>query len=140
MENGNINKEYARSINDRERERFVKVPYKNRMLFLSHCIRAELRDELHRFAEGLGYKVHVVGGGSIVHKIIMEEKPEAVLGIACEPELTMAVEKLELPLHVVLLDIDGCKDTTVNVEEAKRVISLCEKGGELDSKEKSDKS
>jgi len=140
MGNDNINKEFVRSINDREKERFAKVPYKNRMLFLSHCIIPEQKDELHRFAEGLGYKVHVVGGGSIVHKIIMEEKPEAVVGIACEPELTMAVEKLDLPLHVVLLDIDGCKDTTVNVEEAKRVISLCAKVEELDSKEKSDKS
>lgn len=126
MEEKGINQEFAKEINEKERERFLTVPYSERTLFVSHCIRAEIKEELKQYAESLGYRAHVVGGGSIVHKLIIKENPKAVVGIACEPELRMAVEKLNIPLHVVLLDTDGCKDTTVNIEEAKRVIALKE--------------
>lgn len=126
MEEKVINQDFAKDINQRERQRFITVPYSERTLFISHCIRAEIKQELKQYAERLGYRAHEVGGGSIVHKLIIKENPKAVVGVACEPELRMAVEKLNIPLHVVLLDTDGCKDTTVNIEEAKRVIALKE--------------
>ena len=110
--------------NEKQKERFLSVPYGERILFMSHCIRADLREEIRTFAENLGYKVHVVGGGSIVLKMIAKEKPGAVVGIACPPEIQMAVEKIDQPLQIVLLDTDGCKDTLVDVEEAKRVLGL----------------
>ena len=126
MEEKNINQKFAIETNEKERHRFLSVPYHERTLFISHCIRAELKEQLKQYAESLGYRAHIVGGGSIVHKLIIKENPKAVVGIACEPELCMAVEKLNIPLQVVLLDTDGCKDTTVNIEEAKRVIALKE--------------
>lgn len=116
--------EFAQGINNMEKQRFESVPFNERILFLSHCIRAPLKKEIQNFAENLGYRVHVVGGGSIVHKIIKRENPKAVVGIACHPELEMAVDKLKMPLQVVLLDTDGCKDTTFNMDRAKEVLSV----------------
>ena len=119
----NEEKNYESSINRNNLERFESIPYNRRILFLSHCIRKELKEEIQGFAEELGYQVHVVGGGSIVYKIITREKPQAVVGIACIPELEMAVDKVKIPLQVVELDTDGCKDTIVNVERSKKVLS-----------------
>ena len=115
------------SINQDHLKGFQIIPFDKRILFISHCIRAEQKDEIKKFAEALGYKVHVVGGGSIVLKIIEKESPQAVIGIACYPELEMAVEKLKtnkVPLQIVPLETDGCKDTTVNMDEVKRILAI----------------
>ncbi len=114
---------FARETNRQEGGRFFSIPFKERTLFLSHCLRAEQKAEIQKFAENLGYNVHIVGGGSIVLKLIKKEMPRAVVGIACYPELKMAVGELDLPLQVIELETDGCKDTTVNVAEAKRILS-----------------
>lgn len=121
------NKGFTSSINRDSLERFQVVPFDRRILFLSHCIKLEQKTEIREFAEKLGYKIFDVGGGSIVHKIIEREKPDAVVGIACFPELEMAVGKIDstiLPYQIVELETDGCKETTVSVEESKRVLSL----------------
>lgn len=115
-------------INNRENDRFKSIPFEERILFLSHCIRSEQKQAIREYAEELGYQVHIVGGGSVVHKIIKRENPKGVIGIACLPELEMAVEKLSLPLQVIELETDGCKDTTVNVEKAKKALAVYEPG------------
>ncbi len=115
------------SINEEHLKAFQSIPFDQRILFVSHCIRQEQKEEIINLAESLGYKVHVVGGGSIVLKIIARENPQAVIGIACYPELEMAVEKLKtnnVPLQIVPLETDGCKDTTVNMDEVKRVLAI----------------
>jgi hypothetical protein len=113
-------------LNEREREAFVKTNYGQRMLFISHCIQQPLRDELVHFAEQLGYRVNIVGGGSIVLKTIARAEPAAVVGIACYPELEMAIKEITIPFQAVLLDTDGCKDTEVNLEQAKRILAQSE--------------
>ena len=115
------------SINQDHLAAFQSIPFDKRILFISHCIIKEQKEEIIKFAEGLGYKVHVVGGGSIVLKIIAKETPQAVIGIACYPELEIAVEKLKtnnVPLQIVPLETDGCKETTVNMDEVKRVLAI----------------
>jgi len=120
-------KKFLNSANSKDLDDFAGVPFEKRILFLSHCILKEQKEEIKIFAENLGYKVHVVGGGSIVHKLIKRENPEAVVGVACYPELEMAVEKIagkNLPFQIIRLDTDGCKDTIVNVENVKRILAI----------------
>lgn len=115
---------YVQKINDEQKDRFALIPFSDRVLFLSHCITKKLKEEIRQYAEELGYKVHVVGGGSIVYKIMKREKPKAVAGIACIPELEMAVAKTKLPLCIIRLDTDGCKDTSVDLEKVKKALSV----------------
>lgn len=91
---------------------------------------------LRRLAEKLGYKgVCIAPGGSMALKFIKRNKPEGIVAIACMKELEEGVcavrEFLEVgskegsPIIVpVPLLIDGCVDTEVDEEEAKRIISL----------------
>ncbi len=115
--------QFVCEINEKEAGRFNSIPFNERFLFLSHCIRADLKAEIEEYARGLGYAVHTVGGGSIVYKIIVRDQPRAVVGIACRAELEMAIEKLDIPLNIIPLESDGCKDTTFNMEQAKAVLS-----------------
>lgn len=105
-----------------QRDAFASKPVCERILFISHCINRAKRDAVKEFAEGLGYRVFVVGGGSIVRKKIASEKPSAVVGIACFDELKSAAESIDVPYQVVLLDTDGCENTDFNLEAAKAVL------------------
>jgi hypothetical protein len=70
-------------------------------------------------AEGLGYKIFVCPGGSMIAKIIVKYRPKAVLGIACMKEILMAAEDLEqarVPYQSVELLKNGCVATDVEVE------------------------
>ena len=109
-------------VNKRYRGKFEKVPVSERMLFISHCIVRDQREKIEELAKKIGYKFYKVGGGSIVIKKIKAEKPKAVVGIACFRELEMAFKEIKLPLQAILLENDGCKDTTVDIEEVKRIL------------------
>ena len=112
-------------INKRHRKAFEKVPVAERLLFISHCITKEQRDKIEEIAKQRGYRYYVVGGGSIVLKKIEQDKPGAVLGIACLRELELAIKEIKkIPLQAVLLKTDGCKDTTVDLDYVDEVLSL----------------
>lgn len=135
------------SINLRNRlfERsFSRIDFKQRMLFMPQCLRnrncpARLTADgikciecgqcvistLKKKAEGLGYKVFVVPGGSFIRRIARENKPGAILGIACRPEVKEGLdicERFKIPGQGIVLQRAGCIDTIVDVDEACAVI------------------
>jgi len=91
---------------------------------------------LRLLAERLGYKgVCIAPGGSMALKFIKKNKPEGIVAIACMKELEEGVcavrEFVEIgsgegPPVIVTVPLlkDGCVDTEVDEEEAKRIISL----------------
>jgi hypothetical protein len=92
---------------------------------------------LRLLAERSGYKgVCIAPGGSMALKFIKKNRPEGIVAIACIKELEEGIcairETVEVergyddpPLIVVVpLLKDGCVDTEVDEEEAKRIISL----------------
>lgn len=131
--------------------KFRKVPFKKRIIFLPQCLRnskvckAELTEEgwqckecggciipkINSMAKEIGYKkLFIVPGGSMVFNLINKYKPEAVVGVACFPELNLAVSRLKgeghLAAQAVMLLKDGCKDTAVNFDEVKEKLDLIE--------------
>ncbi len=136
---------YVKIQNRLNMKEFIKVPYKDRALFLPHCMRhskkcqAEMGptgleckhcgncdlSEIVSEAEKLGYRTYIVPGGSLVFKIWTKNPPKAALGVACYFELSEALEKIGhmgVPAIGVPLERDGCKDTKVNVQEVLRVM------------------
>ena len=90
---------------------------------------------LRQLAERLGYKgVCIAPGGSMALKFIKKNKPGGIVAIACMKELQEGecavrgfadIGKGDSPVIVAVpLLKDGCVDTEVDEEEAKRVISL----------------
>lgn len=80
------------------------------------CSRCKAR-KIREKAEGFGYRVFIVPGGSAVFNIIKRFEPKAVFGIGCLKELTMAFEELKVPARSVELSKEGCVDTDVNLEK-----------------------
>ena len=136
--------ELSNSINKRP---FSKVPFNERALFLSHCMKssehckANLTEDglmclecgkcdictIKQEAEKLGYKVYIVPGGSMVFKIIKRTQPKACAGVACYFELEEAFEKLtiaNMPYQGIPLLRDGCKDTAVDLDRVLKVLRL----------------
>jgi len=136
--------EFKNQINEKE---FKETAPEDRVLFLPHCLRDLEKCQAKQTAKGLecqncgacsigplkdkaeylGYNVYIVPGGSLVRKITKEEKPKAVLGVACYEEVEagiMAMEKHGVITQAVLLEEDGCVNTKVNEEKVIRKLKL----------------
>ena len=127
---------------------YKKTPYKNRILFLPHCLRnskeckAPYNDEglqctecgkckidpLVKEAKKLKYGgVFVVPGESMVLKLIEKYRPKAVLGVACYKETMLAFDSLNgtgVTPQAVLLTRAGCINTDVNIDEVIEKMRL----------------
>ncbi len=131
--------------------KFKRVPFKDRMLFLPHCLKKpkgckarpgeegiECRktaackncpvEIMRNEAKKLGYgHVFIVPGGSMLAKLAEKYKPKAVLGLACKDEVNLGFSKMAeygVPAQGVMLLKDGCKDTEANLEEVKEKMVL----------------
>jgi hypothetical protein len=128
-------------------KKFAKTPFNKRLLFVPHCMRntsvcrAVEKDgwyfcaecgcckigELTALAKKLNYQgSYVLKGGRTITKIIKEQKPQAVCGVACSFEGEQAFSLLEnenLPIQFVPLTKDGCSATDVDLQEAEKVLN-----------------
>ncbi|WP_405307363.1 DUF116 domain-containing protein [Methanobrevibacter sp.] len=122
---------------DLNRERFRQIPAEKTLIFLPHCLRhkdcpAPLQKEglncsecglcsigaIKKKSEPMGYKLYIVPGSSFVKKIVMENKFEAVLGVACHEDLNQMMMLLsDFCPQGVLLEKTGCFETKVNVKK-----------------------
>ena len=139
---------YVKIQNRLNKADFIKVPKKDRVLFLPHCLRnsekcpAPFGPEgydcvfcnrcdvapIIKEAKRLGYTSYfIVPGGSMVFKIMRKARPKAVLGVACYFDLGEALEKISrtgIPALGVPLEREGCRDTKVSVNEVIRMMNL----------------
>ena len=123
--------------NDLNKEQYKKIPADKTLIFLPHCLRhkdcpATLQKEglnctecglcsigvIKKKAEPLGYKLYIVPGSSFVKKIVMENKFQTVLGVACHEDLNQMMMLLsDFYPQGVLLEKTGCFETKVNVKK-----------------------
>lgn len=126
---------------------YSSVPRNKRVLFLPQCLRnsqkciAEFTDsgyicqrcgacdipKILDVAEGLGYSIYIVPGGSMVLNIVKDKKPKAVAGVGCYQEVEEAIAKISLlniPSQGIPLSKDGCKDTEVDLERVFMVLRI----------------
>ena len=132
---------YVDLVNKINEERFQSIPAGDRIILLPQCLRhskcpAPQDDEgfhcrecgrckiadVMKLARKMKSKVFILPGGSMVPKLIHKYKPKAVLGVACYRELVLAanlVTKMKIPVQVVFLLRDGCRNTDVDLYELK---------------------
>ena len=138
----NVDRIYVELKNSVNRDYFMKVPMKDRIITLPACLRDSKRcgakltkegyrcvmcgmckiGEIKKRAEKAGTNVFIVPGGSMALAIVKRHKPKAVLGVACLNELVGAAENIHVPAQGVRLLKKGCIDTDVNVEEVFSVL------------------
>ena len=97
-----------------------------KLLFLPHCLNDKQKQIITEKAKEKNFEVHVVGGGSIVKKILQEykdKKIDHVLGVACKDELKLAtgytksLKEKGTNIQIVELLKDGCKNTEVDLNK-----------------------
>ncbi len=142
----NVDRIYVELKNSVNRDDFMNVPMKDRIIILPACLRDSKRcgakltkdgyscvmcgrckiGEIKKRAEKAGIRVFIVPGGSMALEIMKRKKPKAALGVACLNELVGGIENMNVPVQGVRLLKRGCIDTDVNVEE---VFSVMEGNG-----------
>ncbi len=101
-----------------------------KLLFLPHCLKKNLLEEIKNYGEEKGYEVYVVGGGSRIKKIIEEtgNNINKIVGVACEDEIFLCKKYFgERDFDIkkvfsVSLSEDGCKNTSVDLEKVLEVL------------------
>jgi hypothetical protein len=136
-------------------EQLSVIELAQRVLLLPHCLRrAEMcqgkytkqglecndcnpdcpANQLRQAAIRLGYKgVCIAPGGRLAIKYIEENRPLAIVAVACQKELQEGVHGVRelvgngqqmIPIVVVKLSKEGCVDTEVDIKIALEKIAL----------------
>jgi hypothetical protein len=122
----------------------VKVKPEKVLILTPHCIQLDTcpfkitRDvnnchqcggcqvgELLELSRTLGVNLAVVTGGTLARRVIKTLRPQAVLAIACERDLTSGIQDVfPMPVIGVLNDrpFGPCFNTRVNMDRVKQAI------------------
>jgi geranylgeranyl pyrophosphate synthase len=129
------------------RETIASIPYERRLLLLPQCLRhpqeceGEMDEfgllcaecgkcciaELQALAETLGYVVLVAEGTTVVSKLLIGGKIDAVVGVSCLSALEKSFPHMAdgaIPGIAIPLSIDGCIGTKVDIDAVRAAIQL----------------
>jgi hypothetical protein len=139
-------KTFTDKENKFQSEKFALVPFNKRIVFAPHCMRnvsvCVAVDKggyyicaqcggckinlISKLGKQLNYKaLYVAKGGRAIGKILKEEHPEAVVGIACFFEGDQAfklLKDMQIAVQFVPLTKDGCAATDTDLAEVERVL------------------
>jgi hypothetical protein len=139
-------KKFTDKQNKLQAEKFALVSFNKRIVFAPQCMRnisgcaavdkggyyicAECGEckinFISKLVKQLNYKaLYVAKGGRTIEKIVKEEHPEAIVGIACFFEGDQAFKMLKdkhMPIQFVPLTKDGCTATDTDLAEVERVL------------------
>lgn len=96
------------------------------IILLPRCLKADLKKEVKELAGQAGVEVYTAAGGGQARKIIREQRPTAVIGVACERDLMSGIHDIvpKMPtLGVTNKRPEGpCKNTLINMAELRKAI------------------
>lgn len=83
--------------------------------------------QLTPLARELGVKMLVATGGTLARRVVVEARPEAIIGVACERDLSAGIlDAWPIPVFGVLLDRpEGpCFNTRVAMEKVREALAI----------------
>ncbi len=89
------------------------------------CGKCEIKD-LVEVSEQYHVNIAVATGGTLARRIIVENRPEAIVAVACELDLTTGIQdSYPIPVIGVLNDRPNgpCINTKVDIEKVRRAIA-----------------
>lgn len=87
---------------------------------------------LLELAKEHGLALAVATGGTLARRVIKEQKPDAIVAVACEMDLTSGIrDSYPLPVYGILNERPHgpCRDTTVDLEAVRAAIEMLGNGG-----------
>lgn len=127
------------------RDQIVAIPYSRRLLLLPHCLRSAEQcpaaydqvgllckdcgacrlTNLRALAQQLGYQVLIAEGSPVVMQMILANRADALLGVACLNSLEGALEKILLggiPCMAIPLLAGTCQNTATDEDWVREMI------------------
>ena len=89
------------------------------------CGKCEIKD-LVELADQCQVKIAVATGGTLARRIIVENRPDAIVAVACELDLTSGIQdSYPIPVIGILNDRPNgpCINTKVDIQKVKKAIS-----------------
>lgn len=141
-----IYKIFACKQNKLHASKFASVPFNKRIVFAPHCMRNTVIcaaiekarcyictecggckiSDITKLIRKLNYRgFYIVKGSRAIEKIIKEQKPKAIVGIACFFEGSQAFKVLKdenVAVQFVPLTKDGCAATDTDLTEVEKVL------------------
>lgn len=83
--------------------------------------------DLVKLKEKTGINIFIATGGTLARKIIIDNKPKAVIAVACERDLTSGIQDMK---HIPVLGVFNkrpngpCVDTLIDIHEIENAINF----------------
>jgi len=108
----------------------VRASYRSQggktIIIIPRCLSADQKQAVKSLGEQTGIAVFTATGGGQARKVLLQEHPSAVIGIACERDLISAIHDVAPKLPTIGVPNkrpEGpCKNTTVDIEQIKQAI------------------
>lgn len=98
------------------------------LLLLPRCLVKEELAKINALKETYPINIHTVSGGELARRKVVELKPTAVIGVACERDLVSGIRDVGSRLSVIGIPNhrpDGpCKDTHIDMDELISAIEF----------------
>jgi hypothetical protein len=88
------------------------------------CGKCEIKD-LIELSDQYGLKIAVATGGTLARRIVLENRPEAIVAVACELDLTTGIQDAyPIPVIGILNERPNgpCINTKADIEKVRRAI------------------
>jgi len=104
-----------------------KISRSKILILLPRCLRRPIQKQIISIAEKYRCLIFTVPGGELARKIIAEQKPSAVIGVACERDLLSGIRDVQ---HIPVIGIPNqrpegpCKNTTVDYQKIEDAVKF----------------
>jgi hypothetical protein len=113
---------------------FGSLKAENLLILLPRCLSKDIRKRVQEICRLYNCKAYIASGGDAARRIILEKKPLAILGVACERDLVSGIRDTTPKIPVIGIENkrpEGpCKNTLIDTELfEKTVASLLDRSG-----------
>lgn len=99
------------------------------LLLLPRCLSAEIRGRIKELGEKYRFVAYTAFGGDEARKAIKDNRPDAVIAVACERDLISGIQDTSPSMPVFGLPNtrpEGpCKNTSINMDELEKIVKYC---------------
>ncbi len=96
------------------------------LIILPRCLTKDIKEKTKELSLKYDLKYYIVAGGEAALAKVRDEKPGAVIGVACERDLLGGIRELKGNLPVLAIanrrPHGPCKDTDIDIGELERAI------------------
>ena len=141
-----IRRSFIEINNELVRSGSFKAPPKRVLVLMPHCVQRDVCPHritvninncrqcgkcdfsaLTKVADKFGIDISVATGGTLARRVVVETRPELIVGVACERDLSSGiVETYPIPVIGILIERpEGpCMNTRVNVDKVNQVLDI----------------